>query len=206
MDKIYGILPDEIFDKEKRQFKSCMYPITLFFVITFFQFLFGIFAGLPSFFYLSSFYFSLTVVALFHNHWVLNSFASPLWGVFLIIAAGGMLQPVPGYEGSWTGAPPVVALLWHGGSGIFSLIISFRGNTSLFLMLIATLLYSAWMYSASYLGLYACTDGLFCGVENQTICIAAGGIIVSLFVTVINHWKLNNGKVKGDCYGGVCPL
>lgn len=208
MQKFYDLLPESIYDAKNRRFKSPAHAIALFVSTMLIQFLIGFFIDTGAFFFLSSFYFSLAIVALLTDHWIVNSVATPLWPVFIIITISGMFTAPPGFVGDYTPVMMFIATMWHGTTGLFSFIVSMRGNTSLCVMLLSTMMYSMWMYTATiWFGMYTCISPAFlCGAENQTIMVAACGIIISVLMTILNYWRGKRGMFDMKCDGWVCPL
>lgn len=207
MQDIYDIIPESVYDAKKRQFKSPVYAIALFVVSMLVQFIAGAMIGMGAFFFLSSFYFSLSIVAILTDHWIINSATIPLWPVFMLVTVTGMFSAPPGFTGAYSITAMVIATFWHGTTAVLSFIVSLRGNTSLCVMLLSTLMYAMWMYTATiWFGMYSCVSPFMCGAERQTIMIASCGILISVLMTALNYWRGKRGMFDEKCDGWVCPL
>jgi hypothetical protein len=167
---------DSIYDFKNRRFKSIVIPVIIFIGSILVTFILGAFFDVPTMILFSFFAFALSLAALLHDHRVLNSLVNQLWPVFLVIVIDDVMNGSTGAIG-------------HLITAIFSFIVSFRHNSSLFLMLIATVFYGLWVYTISRWTTYYDCSSWFCNPVTEMIMMFIGCGLTSFAITVRDYFS-----------------
>ena len=187
---------DKVYDVEKGRFKFSLIPLVIFTLIMAVVFVVGVFFGLPNVIFPSVTALLLSIVTLFHDHWILNSILSPLAFTFWIVVG------VDFYNGNF------VLFFAHLPTAVISTVVIFRDSSSLILMLCTSGVYAMWIFTVqnwSLLGAYSCILGS-CDPVWQGIVVFAGNASVSFLVYIKGEILVKKLGKQLDCDGGICPL
>lgn len=200
--KLFG----DAYDGEEQKFKAPIVPFLIFGGSQLAFFMISFFTGIPVVFTASSFIFSLSLVALFHDHYLINSAVVPPAIAFFVI--GVISIQIPGIVQFWSG-------LFHLAGFVLMVIVAVtRRRFSFVAMIGSTLLYAAWIYAVilyvSY-PLYDCSMywyiyPFFCQPELKVGSLFFSGISVSVVMAAVTRWRIKRSGVPSDCGFGMCPL
>jgi hypothetical protein len=183
---------DDIYDRGKRRFKYTLIPLAGFLLVLIIIFFIGLAWDVPAMTHATFFTLAIGIMALAHDHWILNSMVGPTWFLFAASAVGNV------FTGHW------FYFAIHVVTAVIAIIIVFRKNASFVVMMFSTAFYAVYIYSIRYWnGVYAC-DFWFCDATMMAISVLVSGTIISVIATIVNY----NFKKRGeqiDCEGGICP-
>ncbi len=187
---------DDIYDRKKRKFKTLIFPIFIFLSVMVVTFITGLSVGSPSFFAFSNFALGVCIIALIHDHWVLNSLVIPFPIVFSTIAFYDL------YNGYY------MMMVFHLTSFLISAILSRRKNTSFIIMLMSSVVYVCWIFAVETWLPGLNYNILFIFIPDPVL--VAFALYVVFFIpsalTTAKNLSAKRSGVKIDCDGGICPL
>lgn len=158
------------------------YSVVLFTGVMFVSFMIGNAMGVASFFFISFFALAVALLSLLHDNWLLNSIIVPMSFIFSSVSI----------MDAWD--LDLLLLLVHAPTVILSIRVAIRGNVKLSVMIGASIMYGAWVYSMGVwlvLPSYGCVLGI-CDALGQGIVVVCGCLAISLLV------GFKNRKSRGE--------
>jgi len=183
---------DTVYDREKRRFKYTLIPLAGFLLVLLVIFFVGLAFDVPAMTHATFFTLAIGIMALAHDHWILNSMVGPTWFLFAASAVGNL------FTGSW------FYFIVHVVTAVISIIIVFRKNSSFIVMMFSTAFYTVYIYSIRYWnGVYFC-GFWFCDPLAEALGALISGTAISIIATIVNYnFKKRGGQM--ECDGGICP-
>jgi len=195
IERVDSINGKDDYDPGKKQYRSILVPIAWFTLFITGAFVVGLFFDLPYMFSVSYFALAMAFVALIYNHWILNSIAIPVGMSFIPVAI------IDAFFGNW------YAFAVHLPTVIIVLALITRHDTGLVVMLLASAVFSMWVFTASnwiidpyYAFIVAIMPPHVIGLIT-----ASGSVAISLVKTIV-EWRYKEKGGKIDCGMGMCPL